>query len=60
MAQQAIAVGPPASTASRAMTITLTEGCRSLMVERESFDSWEWTTTSSNPIRQTSAIVHSP
>src|SRR5208283_1431154 len=53
-------VGPPApaSTASKAMTTTLSKGCRRLTSERGSSSSSKCRTTSSNPICRMSAMVH--
>src|SRR5271157_2213926 len=54
-----IAVGPPApaSTASKAMTTTLSKGCRRLISERGSSSSSKCRMTSSNPICRASAMV---
>src|SRR6516225_6255040 len=58
----AIAVGPPApaSTASKAMTTTLSKGCRRLISERGSSSSSKCRMISSIPIRCASAMVHPP
>src|SRR6516165_4886025 len=58
----AIAIGPPApaSTASKAMTTTLSKGCRRLISERGSSSSSKCRMISSIPIRCASAMVHPP
>src|SRR5271156_45786 len=61
-AHLAIEVGPlaPASTAIKAMTTTLTNGCCRLTVERGSSSSWKNGMISSKEICCLSAIVRSP
>src|SRR4051794_20993415 len=61
-AHWAMAVGPlaPARMARRAMTTTLTKGCRRLMEERGSSSGSKCLTTSAKLTCRISAIVYSP